>query len=332
MLFVDWEGGNSYAKVFYFVFGLGHEAVIIFFVLSGFFISKSVERSLGSENFWPIYTIDRVCRITVVLIPAVFLTAVVDSIGLSSFEDSYIYTGSSGSSVITEPVNILLVNTLANGFLVPVSIIEIVSSNKSLWSISIEFLCYFIYPIFVFIKKEKSILRLVYFLVFLLIIYFLGSVGIYYFMFWVLGLLAEKYENLTKFSISSMIVLLTIIIIGRSNVVLIKPELYDILIATFFSVFVSSGFTFSSVFRLGFSRLAKHLASIPYSMYAIHLPIIAISLCAINDTQERLEFNEDSFFIFLSVLIIIYFSVNLFWFLFERNTNKFKMLLMDRLW
>ncbi len=63
--------------------GLGHQAVMVFFVLSGFFISTSVVFALRERRWsWRAYLINRVSRLELVLLPALLLGALWDQIGL----------------------------------------------------------------------------------------------------------------------------------------------------------------------------------------------------------------------------------------------------------
>ena len=66
---------NVFLKLFYFVTGLGHEAVVIFFVLSGFLIGGSLTDSMLRGDFnLPHYLIARFTRIYTVYIPALVIT------------------------------------------------------------------------------------------------------------------------------------------------------------------------------------------------------------------------------------------------------------------
>lgn len=66
---------NVFLKLFYFVTGLGHEAVVIFFVLSGFLIGGSLTDSMLRGGFsLPHYLIARFARIYTVFIPALIIT------------------------------------------------------------------------------------------------------------------------------------------------------------------------------------------------------------------------------------------------------------------
>lgn len=70
-------------KLFYGVTSLGHESVVIFFVLSGYFVGGSILRNPLNFN-WLTYLQSRLIRLWIVLIPALLLTACVD-VGLSFF-------------------------------------------------------------------------------------------------------------------------------------------------------------------------------------------------------------------------------------------------------
>ncbi len=69
---------NVVLKLFYFVTGVGHEAVVIFFVLSGFLIGGSLTESMLRGDFsLPRYLIARFARIYAVYIPALIITQAV---------------------------------------------------------------------------------------------------------------------------------------------------------------------------------------------------------------------------------------------------------------
>jgi peptidoglycan/LPS O-acetylase OafA/YrhL len=90
-------------KLFYLFTGAGHEAVLIFFVLSGCVIAHVIHtmRQRGKWS-WSGYLSARLTRLWVVLIPALLLTAVWDRIG--SGMGGAIYAGGGFGAIIHEPV------------------------------------------------------------------------------------------------------------------------------------------------------------------------------------------------------------------------------------
>src|SRR5262249_13058869 len=72
----------------------GHDAVIIFFVLSGYFISSSVIRDCAKGRWsWRRYAINRLTRLYLVLLPGLLLTVFWDKLGIYFSPQHPIYTG-----------------------------------------------------------------------------------------------------------------------------------------------------------------------------------------------------------------------------------------------
>src|SRR5579859_7896369 len=94
------------------VSGFGHQAVMIFFVLSGFFISRSVIADQQHRRFeWGSYLIKRLSRLWIVLVPALLLTFLWDLIGRAlggaSFYEGHLYSiYSSGPDSLTGGENL----------------------------------------------------------------------------------------------------------------------------------------------------------------------------------------------------------------------------------
>ena len=110
---------NVVTAAFYAVTQLGHEAVIVFFVLSGFLVGGQVLSRLREQRFDVTrYTIDRTTRIWLPLVPAVLFTAAVDLAVLGQ----------------TAPIYELIANMIGlNEVLVPS-----ITSNAVVWSLAYE--------------------------------------------------------------------------------------------------------------------------------------------------------------------------------------------------
>jgi peptidoglycan/LPS O-acetylase OafA/YrhL len=103
ILMEDYHGNVLYAP-FYTLTGFGHSGVVVFFVLSGFWITKSTMRQIDSASFWPSYLIDRLSRLMIVVIPALILGGVLDMIGMHLF-NLPAYLGSSGAKSLSVDVS-----------------------------------------------------------------------------------------------------------------------------------------------------------------------------------------------------------------------------------
>lgn len=68
----------------------GYQAVMVFFVLSGYFISLSILKTIRKDMWcWIDYLIRRITRLWIVLIPALFLTFIIAKIQLGLFGDEF---------------------------------------------------------------------------------------------------------------------------------------------------------------------------------------------------------------------------------------------------
>jgi peptidoglycan/LPS O-acetylase OafA/YrhL len=99
-LFVDYEAiarHNPLTAAAYLVSGLGHQSVIVFFVLSSYLVGASVLRSVRKGNWsWRAYLLARFSRLYVVLLPALLLGGALDWLGMHRPGTEAVYSGNSG--------------------------------------------------------------------------------------------------------------------------------------------------------------------------------------------------------------------------------------------
>lgn len=87
----------------YLIARAGHSAVVIFFVLSGYLISGSVFRMFAAGRWsWKRYSLHRLLRLWIVLIPGLMLTALCDQTGihLHRAPAQMLYSGASGNHML----------------------------------------------------------------------------------------------------------------------------------------------------------------------------------------------------------------------------------------
>jgi peptidoglycan/LPS O-acetylase OafA/YrhL len=120
---------------------LGEDAVMIFFVLSGYVIAYVADRR---EKSFPDYGISRLARLYSVVVPAVIATLILDSIGRSV--DPALYELFSDSYVIPKTLITL-------GFVNQIWSLDIrFLSNWPYWSISYEFWYYALFACLIFTR------------------------------------------------------------------------------------------------------------------------------------------------------------------------------------
>ena len=136
-------------KTLYFLTGFGHQAVMVFFVLSGFLISSSILRSLSAGTWsWSGYAISRATRLYVVLIPGLLFGLLWDVLGKSLFASTGLYTqplGSFGGLVVQDALT--AGNFFGTLFFLQTIVCSSFGSNGPLWSIANEFWYYVLFPL-----------------------------------------------------------------------------------------------------------------------------------------------------------------------------------------
>lgn len=137
------EAHNGLARVVFAVSTFGHDAVVVFFVLSGYLVGGAVLRidMASSRNLWE-YGIDRGVRIGPILIAAaVFSIFLQHMMALSGCADN-------------------AVTILGNALALQNVLVTPLCNNLPLWSISNEVVYYFVFPVIVAVVARAYSTRL----------------------------------------------------------------------------------------------------------------------------------------------------------------------------
>lgn len=130
----------------YFSAGFGHQAVILFFVLSGFWISRSVIRGAARGWSWRSYLTDRLTRLMPVLVATLVIGGALDAVALYWLH-SPTHLGLTDTYVLRTDVAANLSWEVLLGNLVFLQIlIKPFGTNGPLWSLAYEFWFYIWFP------------------------------------------------------------------------------------------------------------------------------------------------------------------------------------------
>ncbi len=145
-------------KAIYFLTGFGHEAVMVFFVLSGFWISAAIDRRQDSPDFWHGYLIDRMSRLLVVLVPALLIGGAMDAAGAFGLGGP-LYFGNTGAASLQESAAAHLSGATFLGNLAFLQSLAVPAfgSNGPLWSLAYEFWYYLWYPALLLAFKRQRL-------------------------------------------------------------------------------------------------------------------------------------------------------------------------------
>ncbi len=148
LLIQDYAGGGSFpVRAAYFVAGFAHSAVILFFVLSGYWIARSVTARVARGWSWRDYLIDRLARLGVVLVPALALGGLLDWIAYYPLQLPT-HHDVTHAWVLTQDLSHSLSWTALAGNLLFLQHLFVppLGSNGPLWSLAFEFWYYLWFP------------------------------------------------------------------------------------------------------------------------------------------------------------------------------------------
>lgn len=145
----DLGAGRTIMMPFYFMTSLGHEAVMIFSVLSGFLVGGSVLRK-RNEFSVHVYTLARCSRLYTVLIPSLIFTFLIDRVlgfycpdVLNGEYFDQLHSGPVGPSDYSSSISTLLSNLL----FLQTNVSPVFGTNGPLWSLANEFWYFVLFPL-----------------------------------------------------------------------------------------------------------------------------------------------------------------------------------------
>lgn len=150
-LFVDYPQLPYHHRWFflpYLLGTLGHQAVIVFFVLSGFLVGGHVLHTLDQGRWsWRSYFIQRGVRLWIVLLPALALGGALDLAALHLHLAPALYAGAVPNHITSDIHATLTWKALiGNCVFLQTIATPVFGSNSPLWSLANEFWYYLIFP------------------------------------------------------------------------------------------------------------------------------------------------------------------------------------------
>ena len=275
-----------------FIRGYEHDAVIIFFVLSGYVITSAVNQKNYSAFE---YFTARLGRIYSVLFPAIVLTLFVDQVGTAI--NSGLYDGVYQDSYPLLRV-VSAVTFLNESILGPIRFF----SNGPMWSISYEFFYYIFFGIALYVKNNNRTLLL--FLVAILA----GPRILLLLPVWYLGCYLHNLEKLYELKPSFWGIFFVLSVVAYALYVICLKEhipkfdlgysshfLSDYIVSIFIGVNILSFSKLSSNISIQkgwLTGMIKKASGYTFSLYLYHFPLLLMYASLINhepsDNSSRL--------------------------------------------
>nr|WP_321984802.1 acyltransferase [uncultured Lichenicoccus sp.] len=320
---------------------LGNEAVMIFFILSGYLVGGSVLRAVQRSRWsWREYLTKRLTRLWVVLLPALVLSVTLDSVGLHLFpEATSIYQGPSGQAEVSAH----LVQTLAPGIIagnavfLQTIVVPLLGTNVALWSLSNEFWYYLIFPLLVLaLWPDRSVrVRILCLLLAGGLLFFVGASIAALFPTWLLGAAIALVPLRLPSRVSSvMSVVLSLLLLPV--MVLIRRLPLDLVvaqtcIALYFGVLLYVLLNRTKPARPGiYPRIATALSNLSYPLYLVHLPILVFLCAFVNRPWQHWTKTPRHFEIMFALDFITIIVAYTFHLAFQRHTETIRRYLAGK--
>lgn len=297
---------NIWSATFFGVTRLGHEAVIAFFVLSGYFVGGKALAKLASGAFNKNeYALDRISRIILPLFPIIVFTALV--------------------SELDDGIFLVVGNMLGlQGWAIPV-----MTANGPLWSLAYEIWFYvLVYALAdILIKKKVGFFSI--FLV-LFVAWVFSCLKFQYLVCWIVGaLFFFKTVSFNKYHCFLLIV------VGVAGLQYTSPSMAlessgmetHHLIRPLLEILLSVGFAMLCVvlqeLKTNYiSRISVGFAAFSYTLYLVHYPVLyALRKLGL---ERSTEINLTSLMNYFFSIVVCLIAAWLFYFVFERNTTAFR--------
>jgi len=267
--------------------GYGHQAVMIFFVLSGYFIGTSVMESIGARRWsWRTYLVSRFTRLELVLFPSLVLGGLWDQIGMRIPQATPIYFGALYKFYIP---SVALRSTipifLGNLFFLQSIVTPVFGSNTPLWSLSYEFWYYILFPV-LFLISVKGIdfrSRIFYEVFAVLLVWFIGPQTSFYFLIWLAGALLSRIQraswvkpNFPGLPLCTGFIFVGVLAWLRTHR-LSSDLMSDYLVAFCFALWLYALLLGSrDTTPHAYEFAARKLAGFSYTLYLVHLPALIL--------------------------------------------------------
>ena len=318
--FQELQHPNLVLKAAYFVTGFGHQAVMVFFVLSGFLISSSVFNGLATGNWsWRDYSINRVSRLYAVLIPGLLLGFVWDKSGSSLFASTGLYTHPLQDFGALIAQKQLTAGAFAgNLFFLQTILCPVFGSNGPLWSLANEFWYYVLFPVglLALIGWRRGVLRRAVPLTIAagVVATFLGREIRNGFLIWMAGcVLLMAYSKLREFPkrwvapyiVVSSIILISCLVAARLGTSRMLGA--DLPVGLAFALFLFGILQIDFRVRFhAYANLARFFAGFSYSLYVLHFPALLFLRAWLAPYRWRPDFRHFVFVIAIGVAVLLF--------------------------
>jgi peptidoglycan/LPS O-acetylase OafA/YrhL len=324
-----------YYQILAFATAFSHQAVVVFFLISGWLVGGSLLNKLDQPGAMTAYAIDRATRLWTVLVPALCLMLAVGAVtGTVSLAQAD-FSAANDYSATTFIGNLLGLQTV----LVPTF-----ADNYALWSLSNETWYYLQFPLLLIVFTGRTRVRqLVAATVLALTAVGLPASMTVYFALWLLGALFARVRIDCTTAVRTALLLAAAAALvflrateGNDDLnpgLFVKHLMYSLPLLAFLAS-MQRPLTASPGWMRMLVPTAHLLSEFSFTLYVIHVPLIKLlrHLSMQEFGRNRLVANQPAdFAIYFGMLLAIMAAAYLSYLLFESHTFRIRRLLKNAL-
>ncbi|MGZ8320531.1 MAG: acyltransferase family protein [Telluria sp.] len=317
---------------FAFVTGFAHQAVLVFFVISGWLVGGSLLNKAGQPGALAGYAIDRVSRLWTVLVPTFVLTLLIGLAGGGLV---------SAGGLDFSPANPWSATVFAGNLLgLQTVLLPVFGANFPLWSLANETWYYVMFPLIVMVfGARRAAVRAACALALAALAWALPAAMLLYFSVWLLGVAFSRIRidcgNGARLVLLGLFVGVTAYfrLTGDNGDFTASTLIQDLACSLVFAVFLSSlQFRPAPGSRMvqPLARIGKRFADFSFSLYVMHVPLIfllqhvAASRFGLRQLTPDLPLHYAVYGAMLAFLLAVCW---LGWLLFEAHTWRVRRIL-----
>jgi peptidoglycan/LPS O-acetylase OafA/YrhL len=315
-------------KGFAFVTGFGHQAVLVFFIISGWLVGGSLLNKLDQPSAFLDYAIDRMTRLWTVLIPTFVLTL------LFAFASGAVDIGKADYSSANEYSAAVFLGNLVG---LQQVFLPYFGGNFPLWSLANETWYYLLFPLLTLLfVARKHMVRAAAASALLLIVAVLPLEITLYFSIWLLGVAFSRVR--IDCSPTLRLIWLSLLLVvtrysrltGKQDTFSVDTLWQDLLCSLMFLVFLSSlqfrAAPTSTLLR-PLANGGRFFAEFSFSLYVLHVPLITLLaywIATYSGLRQLSPHEPLHFAIYLGILVSCLVAAYLSYRLFEAHTFRLR--------
>lgn len=316
------DPGLAYQGLAFFT-GFAHQAVLVFFLISGWLVGGSLLNKVGQPQALLSYAIDRLSRLWTVLIPAFGLML------LFALSTGELHT----NGLDFAPNNDFSATVLVGNLLgLQTIVLPQFGGNYALWSLANETWYYLMFPLLLGSAVGKRLQRLACAALLLLIALCLPGPILLYFLVWLLGAMFSRVridcDWPLRWAVTALLAIMSVYfrIHGNNDDMAAASFVQDLACSlVFLPLLASLQFPMPAPgpLQARLRRAARGLADLSFTLYVLHLPLIglmrALARRALGSDRLAPDLPAD-FALYAGMLALILAASWLSWRVFESRT------------